>query len=298
MKLLNKLERKFGRYAIHNLMYYVIILYALGFVFNMINPSFYYNYLMLDIDKVLHGQIWRLVTFLIQPIDSNILFLFISLYLYYMIGTSLERAWGAFRFNLYFLSGVLFNILAVVILYVITRVAFGVGYSYPISISYINQSMFFAFAVLFPEMQFLLFFIIPVKVKYLGYLYGLIMAYNVISLFRSGTLEAVGMGIAMIVALANFLIFFLMTRNYKRISPKERKRRADFQRSVRQGERMRDNVVDFQSRQAITRHKCAVCGRTELDDDELEFRFCSKCDGNYEYCMEHLYTHSHVKREQ
>lgn len=290
---LNKLERKFGRYAIHNLMKYIIALYALGFVVEVINPQIYYQFLMFDIDKVLHGQIWRIVTFLIQPVDSsNLFFMLISLYLYYMIGNSLENAWGAFRFNLYFISGILFNILAVIVIYIITKVQIGVGYSFPISLDYINQSMFFAFAAIYPNVQLMLMFIIPIKVKYLGILYGVLIGYNVVDFLIHGY---IGNVIVILFALANFIIFFLSTRNYKRISPSQIKRRNNYKRQTRQASY--GNVTQFNGRNVVTRHKCAVCGRTELDDDNLEFRFCSKCEGNYEYCMDHLFTHEHVKKQ-
>ncbi len=299
MNLIYKMERKFGRYAIKNLMRYIVVLYIAGFAINLVSPTFYSEYLMLDIDKLLQGQIWRVVTFLIQPADSNILFLLISVYLYYMIGNSLENAWGSFRFNLYFLSGILFNILAVVIIYLVTKLTTGVGYSYPMSIGYINQSMFFAFAALYPNVQFLLFFIIPVKVKWLAWIYAAIMGYNIFNVIRIGIIEQdimyISIGIAIIVAMANFLIFFFTTRNYKRISPSEFRRKAEFRRSVRQGTRESGQTVNVNGRNVITRHKCAVCGRTELDDENLEFRFCSKCNGNYEYCSDHLFTHEHVK---
>ncbi len=283
---MNKWNRKYGRYAIHNLMIYIIVLYAVGFFLDMMNPDFYGRYLMLDIDKVLQGEVWRIVTFIVQPTDSgNFLFLAIELYLYYMIGNSLENAWGAFRFNLYYLSGVLFNILAIIILYLFT------GYSYILGLSYINRSMFFAFAALYPNVQFLLFFVIPVKVKYLGYLYGAFILYEI---YASIAAHQYYVGVAIAVALGNFLIYFLSTRNYKRVSPSEFKRKANYKRQVREASNT-GNVVDFKGRKTITRHKCAVCGRTELDDENLEFRFCSKCDGNYEYCMDHLFTHEHVK---
>lgn len=285
MNLLNKLNRKFGRYAIHNLMFYIILLYAAGFLINLINPIFYYQYLSLDIDKILHGQVWRLLTFIIQPTGgSNILFLAIELYLYYMIGNSLENAWGAFRFNMYYLSGILFNIVAVIIIYIFT------GLSVDLGLTYINRSMFFAFAALYPNVQFLLFFIIPVKVKYLGYIYGAFVLYEIFTSFMSGHYF---IGVAIAVALGNFLIYFLSTRNYRRVSPGEIKRKSNYRRQVKSNRG--NNVVDFHGKKTITRHKCAVCGRTELDDENLEFRFCSKCDGNYEYCMDHLFTHEHVK---
>lgn len=285
MNLINKLNRKFGRYAIHNLMFYIILLYAAGFIISLINSDFYYNYLMLDIDKVLHGQIWRIVTFIIQPTSkTNILFLAIELYLYYMIGNALENAWGAFRFNMYYLSGLLFNVLAVIIIYLFT------GRSIDLGLTYINRSMFFAFAALYPNVQFLIFFIIPLKVKYLGYVYGVYVLYEIIVNVMAGYYFV---GIAIAVALGNFLIYFLSSRNYKRMSPGEIKRKSNYKRQVNAGKG--GNVVEFRGKKTITRHKCAVCGRTELDDENLEFRFCSKCDGNYEYCMDHLFTHEHVK---
>lgn len=162
MNWLDKLERKFGRYAIHNLMYYIIILYAVGFVFQMINPSFYYNYLSLDAAAILHGQIWRIVTFIIQPPSSSLLFIIIVLYFYYVLGSNLERTWGAFRFNVYFFSGMLFHVIAAIIVYLLT------GLSLPLGTSYLNLSLFFAFAAMYPDLEFLLFFLIPIKAKWHG----------------------------------------------------------------------------------------------------------------------------------
>ncbi len=117
---LSKLERKFGRYAVPNLMYYIIILYAAGFILNILNPDFYYQFLSLDARAVLHGQIWRVVTFIIQPPSGSAVFIVFALYLYYMIGQQLEQAWGPFRFNLYFFSGMLFHVIAALLAYVIT----------------------------------------------------------------------------------------------------------------------------------------------------------------------------------
>ena len=107
MNWLNKLERKFGKYAIHNLMYYIVILYAVGVFVNIVNPYFYSLHLSLNAERILHGEVWRLVTFMIKPPDSSLIFVIFALYLYYMIGTNLERQWGAFRFNIYFFSGII-----------------------------------------------------------------------------------------------------------------------------------------------------------------------------------------------
>ncbi len=289
MKVINKLERKFGRYAIHDLMKYIIILYVLGAVLYLINPNFYDAYLVLDIGKVLQGQIWRLITFIIYPSvlggGFDIFFFALEMYLYYMIGRSLENAWGAFRFNLYYLSGILFNIVAAVILYFI------IGGSYPMGLTFINRSMFFAFAAIYPNVQFLLFFILPIKVKHLAYIYAAVIGYDIFKYVQYAVTTPypymrsayLAMAVSILVALLNFVIFFFATRNYKRISPAAQKRRRTYHKQVNRSK-------------TITRHKCAVCGRTEQDDENLEFRFCSKCDGNYEYCMEHLFTHTHVKK--
>ncbi len=283
MKFLNKLERKFGRNAIQGLMRYIVIINVMGAVLGIVAPGLYFNYLSLDFGQILHGQIWRLITFILYPGLSassgifnpmDVLFFAVEMYLYYMIGNSLENAWGAFRFNLYYLSGLLLNIVASIIIYA------AVGSSFPIGLSAINQAMFLAFAVLYPNVQLLLFFILPIKVKWLGILYGVIIGYQVISYLAMGQ---IAFALATVAGITNFLIFFFMTRNYKKISPKQQYRRSKFKKQVR-------------SSNGVTRHKCAVCGRTELDDENLEFRFCSKCEGNYEYCMEHLFTHEHVRK--
>lgn len=270
MNFMNKLERKFGKYAIHNLMYYIIILYGIGMVLDLVAPGIYVIYLSLNAEAILHGQVWRIVTFLIQGPSQNILFGIIALYLYYSIGTNLENQWGAFRFNMYFFVGVIGHVLAAIIVYVIT------GVSYPLNTYYLNFSLFFAFAAMYPNLQFLLFFIIPVKAKWLAWLNGAYFAYMFI-------IGSVPTKICIVLSLANFLIFFFATRNYKRISPQEIHRKQVYKRAVSRPK-------------GVTKHKCAICGRTEDDGEDLEFRFCSKCDGNYEYCQDHLFTHQHIKK--
>jgi hypothetical protein len=152
------------------------------------------------------------------------------------------------------------------------------GFSVPMSPYYLNESLFLAFACTFPEMQFLLIFI-PIRAKYLGMMYGALLVYS----FLTGGIIA---KIEIVVSMLNFIIFFFSTRNFKRYSPHEIHRRQQFKSQMRQP----------RPGSGITKHKCAICGRTELDDPNLEFRFCSKCDGNYEYCSDHLFTHQHVKK--
>lgn len=275
MKFLRKLERNFGKYAVPNLMYYIILMYGAGIVIDLVMPGLYYQYLCLDAAAVLRGQVWRLVTFLICPPSSGIFFNLIAMFLYYSLGTTLERVWGTFRFNLYFFSGILFHIIAAFVIYFLMEV------SVPLTPFYLNNSLFLAFAATFPQMQFYLYGLLPIRAYWLGIFIGAEFLYE----FLFGGLIArscIGL------ALLNFVIFFMMTRNYSKISPREIKRKQKFKSDMKtaQAEKIR-----------LTHHKCAVCGRTEKDDPNLEFRYCSKCEGNLEYCMDHLYTHKHVTKE-
>ena len=284
MNFLNKMERKIGKYAIPNLMIYLIAAYCIGFVIYTVNPNFM---LMLTLSPyhILHGQVWRLITWILMPTDTRVFSLLIMALLYYQLGSALERSWGTFRFNVYIFGGMLFTVIGAFILYGIYAAA-GTGSLETISLissltfttNYINLTIFLAFAVMYPEMQILLFFIIPVKMKWMAVVYAVLIAINLI-------LTSWGGRIAIIMSILNFLIFFLSTRNYRRVSPKEIHRKQVFKAQMREPRRG----------SMVTKHKCAVCGRTELDDPNLEFRFCSKCNGNYEYCQYHLFTHEHIK---
>lgn len=284
MNFLNKMERKIGKYAIPNLMNYLIAAYCIGFVIYTVNPNFM---LMLTLSPyhILHGQVWRLITWILMPTDTRVFSLLIMALLYYQLGSALERSWGTFRFNVYIFGGMLFTVIGAFILYGIYA-ASGTGNLETISLissltfttNYINLTIFLAFAVMYPEMQILLFFIIPVKMKWMAVVYAVLIAINLI-------LTSWGGRIAIIMSILNFLIFFLSTRNYRRVSPKEIHRKQVFKAQMREPRKG----------SMVTKHKCAVCGRTELDDPNLEFRFCSKCDGNYEYCQDHLFTHQHIK---
>lgn len=274
MNFLNKLERKIGRYAIPGLMRYIIICYVIGYVVSIAAPGLV-SYLTLEPYQIFHhGQIWRLVSWVLIPPQTNILFAIIMMIFYYQLGMNLERTWGTFRFNVYIFGGMIFTIIGALLLYFIMGQPASLGGYF--STYYINLSIFLAFAVCYPDMQVMLYFIIPIKMKWLAIVYAVLAAYSAI---MSGWVGRV----AIFASLLNFIIFFLSTRNYKAYSPHEMKRKKDFKRQTKQ------------PRGQVTRHKCAICGRTEQDDPTLEFRFCSKCDGNYEYCQDHLFTHKHIK---
>lgn len=301
MSFLNKMERKMGKFAIPNLMIYIIGAYVTGFFISLAAPQVI-SYLMLNPNAILHGQIWRLITWILVPVDSNVLSLLIMSILYYQLGSALERSWGTFRFNAYIFGGMLFTVIGSFLLYALVWAIFGgtIAQTFSalmgavFSMRYINLSIFLAFALMFPDMQILLMFIIPIKMKWLAIVYVVLLGVSVLETFQTVRAAmgltfagwvSVMMLVAIVMSLLNFLIFFLSTRNYKRVSPKEIHRRQAFKAQMRQP----------RPGSGITKHKCAVCGRTEVDDPTLEFRFCSKCDGNYEYCQEHLFTHQHRK---
>ena len=289
----NGLRRKLEKYAIPNLTLYLIICYGIGYLMQYLVPAGY-QYLMLDPFLVLKGQVWRLVTWILIPPDSsNIFFVLITLYLYYSLGGLLERIWGTYKYNVYLFSGLLFTILGAFVLcgysmlmgaqptmytglYLLNNgstVYFGQFSTY-----YINMSIFLACAASIPDVQVLLMFLFPIKVKWLGIVYGIILLVNCIQ-------GGIATWIVVIFSLLNFLVFFLRSKGKMHLSVGQIKRQQEFHQKMRAAGQTK----------GITRHKCAVCGRTELDGDDLEFRFCSKCNGNYEYCQYHLFTHEHVK---
>lgn len=301
MNFINKLERKFGKYAINNLTLYLMIAYAIGYIVNILNSEVY---AMLELNPalVMKGQVWRLFTWVCtNPQDMGI-FLIFMFFFYYWIGTTLERYWGTFKYNLYMFSGYFFMTLGAMIIYLVTSNS-GYPINMPVSTYYINLASFLAFATLFPNVQVMLYMIIPIKIKWIAIVDVIFIGINLlnyISILTENSEETLALyyaingvdykGIAwagifsIVAALLNFIIFFLATRNYRSISPSEIKRKNKYKREVRQ-------------HVGIAKHKCAICGRTNEDDENLSFRFCSKCEGNYEYCEEHLFTHEHIKSQ-
>ncbi len=279
--LLNKLERKLGRHAIPNLILWLLAGYAIGFTLAYTAPEVL-SLMTLEPYYILRGQVWRLITWVLMPPDTSLLFAVIMMLFYYQLGQSLERTWGSFRFNVYIFGGILFTVIGAFVLYGIFYALNGVpvtGMGAFFTTNYINMSIFLAFAVCYPNMQVYLYFIVPVKMKWLAVVYGGLIVFSLIQTNWAGA-------VAIISSLLNFLVFYVSTRDFHRISPKEIHRRQAFKSQMRQSA----------PRPGITKHKCAICGRTEKDDPALEFRFCSKCEGNYEYCQDHLFSHQHVRK--
>lgn len=283
---LNKLEKKFGRFALPNLTIYLIGAYIIGYGIQIVFPELL-QWLVLNPVYIMRGQVWRLVSWILVPPSGRLFGIIIMLICFYTIGSSLERSWGTFRYNVYIFSGFLFTIVGAFVMYAYYMVTINEPelvsavvsvYCMYLCTYYVDVSVFLALAATIPDAYVMFYFILPIKAKWLGVLDIVIVATD----FLQGN---AAVRIIIVASLLNFALFFFSSRNMKALSPKEQMRKHKFKKQVKRPKMNYGNGA---------RHRCAVCGRTELDDPNLEFRFCSKCKGNYEYCNEHLFTHQHV----
>lgn len=282
-KWIDKFCRNHPSFGIPNLMLYIAVGNVAIYLLDTFNLGGSIS-AMLEFSRseIFHGQVWRLITFVFLPQSGDFLFfkgtgiffVVISAYFYYWIGNLLEREWGSTRFTVFYLAGALLNILYGLI----------TGYA---SIHYVNLSMFFAFAVLFPDMQVLLFYILPVKVKWLAWIDAALFAWDVISCLLVGYWLG---ALLPLVAILNFFIFF-WTDFTEAVG--YRKRRFQHQHSQQTVNFKKATKSTYEKKGYI--HKCAVCGKTDTEFPDLEFRYCSKCNGYYCYCMEHINNHEHIQ---
>ncbi len=217
MNILYKLERKYGRLAIPNLMVIIVIATAFVYTMELIYPDLGVTELMcLNTRLILRGQVWRLVTFIFIPPAASPLFMVFSLYFYYLIGTTLEKEWGSFVFGAYYFIGVV----AIIIASFITG---AVG-----SNTYLNYSLFFAFAVLYPDYEVIVFFVLPVKIKFLAILDAAMFAIMLI-------IGSVGIKMSVIASLLNLALFFGKDFiNWIKRQIEYRKTRQNFRNQTRQ----------------------------------------------------------------
>lgn len=259
MNFLDQIQRRFGRLAIPNLTLLLVISQALCYVLAELRPSFIQS-LTLEPYRVLRGEWWRLITFMIMPPHTNLIFVFFALYVFHFMGTSLEEEWGIFRYNVYLLVAAVATILAAFI----GRIPLAGNF-------FIETSVFLAFAYLYPEIEFLMFLIVPVKVKYLAFLTWLFYGY----IFLAGSDSE---RLLMLASICNFLLFFgADIRQRWRTDA----RRAHFEAERRQAAQQ-------------TVHRCQTCAATEQSAPEIQFRVCSRCSAGQEYCLDHIRDHQHV----
>ena len=291
MNWMDKLERKLGRYAVPNLSRYFVGAIVLGYVLSMLSPGFT-DWISYDVSAILHGQIWRLFTWIFMPTTSLDFFGLLFLLCVLMWGSSLESMLGTFRMNVFLWGGVILSDVGGILIYVITKLTLGTGASIYLSTYYILMSMLLALAICMPEGEVRLYFVLPIKMKWMLVFELLYLAYIVFNTFKmmiayaNGTWLGWVLGLVqssqIILAVANMFLFFWASKTH--ISRKQKKRQREF----------RAQFSNPRPGSGISQHKCVICGRTELTNPELQFRYCRKCTGNKEYCQDHLFTHTHI----
>ena len=274
MRMIERFAYQHPRFGIPNLMRYIclgnVAFWVLGV---LLQNSVLLSYISFDARAILHGQVWRLVSFMFYPISGSLLFALLAFYFYYWMGSTLEQYWGTPQFNLYILIGWFFTVVYGFVVYFIT------GVSMPITGYYLYMSMFFSFAALFPEQQVLLFMLIPVKIKWLAYIDAAYFAVMVI-----GGMASFPLNLMPLVAVLNFFVFF-GGELWRRRPRRESANTVNFRReSARIRREQRDQLYT---------HKCSVCGRTDVTNPELEFRYCSRCAGYHCFCQDHINSHIH-----
>ena len=265
MSILSRLERKFGRFAIRDLMRYIVGLNGLIYLLSYAYPgSAALGKLALVPHRIMEGEVWRLFTFIFIPPAASVLWIFFILYFYYIVGMGLEHEWGSFRFNIYYVTGMAMTAAAALMI--------GQGSS----ALYLNLSLFLAFAYVYPDFEILLFFIVPVKVKYLAWLNWFFIAFTVLTAPIADKLAALA-------SVTNFFLFF-----GRDITAHVRHNSSAYQRRMSFHTKLKKNTI----------HRCTICRITEEDDPSMDFRYCSTCEGDYEYCMNHLKSHEHVRKAE
>lgn len=401
--MLDRIEKKIGKYAIKNLIYYVLGGYVIGYILLLLDTRLgLYEYITLSPALVMKGQVWRLFTWVCTIPQNVSIFLIFMFLLYLYIGKSLEQHLGAFKYNLYMFSGWFFTTLGAMAFYWITKAINGPAGAISMNVStyYLNLASFLAFAVLFPEVRVLFFGILPIKIKWLAIIDVAYLGMNIIvgvveligfpsSMFQS-TLSILGYSAdlaklsiiteiySILISLLNFIIFYIATRDFRKLSLAEARRKREFRENMQSGYNQNPNnrqttytpqsddtpeennnpkkgqawfgpngyynsdsdsssnqsqnpngfseqpqkkrfgygadnakysegssirtempkerpVPQYRANGDTLMHTCTICGRTNLTNPELTFRYCSKCEGNHEYCQDHLFTHEHVK---
>lgn len=267
------------RFGIPNLMLYIVIGNAAVYLLYMLTgyDMSKLAFLNFNLSGLLHGEIWRIVTYIFVPDYGGIFWMLVALYFYYWIGSTLERQWGTVKFNFYYFGGVLLTVVGTILASLISG-QYGLTVS---GTAYINLSMFLAFALLFPDTQLLLFFIIPIKMKWLAIVDGGFFLWGILAAAIRGSLVGV---IVPIFALLNFAVFIYPELHFFT-------QRKKFQHA-RQTVQFKQAVKEHQQQKGY-RHKCAVCGRTDTDYPDLQFRYCSKCAGYHCFCEDHIFSHVH-----
>ena len=273
------------RFGIPNLMRFVVFITAAVFLLDSFSGGAASYMLNFDWALIRRGELWRLATWLFIPEYDRVIWMVVGMFFYYFIGSSIESAWGAAKFTLFYLTGavltVLFGCLA------------GLWTGYPLVTSiYLNNVLFLAFATLYPDALIRVYFVLPVKAKWLALFYVFLTFYDLVRMNTAAAMVMLPMILPLLAAVwLAYAVFFwdrirdiladigFLTRHQR--SP----RTIQFKEAAKkQAEKAR--------RQGY-RHKCEVCGRTDADHPELSFRYCSRCAGYHCFCEDHIFNHEH-----
>ena len=275
MRFLFKLERQLGRYAFPNLTISLVAVQVSCLLIGLSNPDVW-EALALKPNLVFEGEVWRLATFLCDPPVKNILFAIFFFYIFYLMGTALEAQWGDFRYNLYLLIGYIANVSVALL-----GAVFLPGDSVATN-AFLQGTVFLAFAHLYPDFELMLFFILPVKVKWLALLawigYGLGFVGGLANFADGGWL----ISLTALTSVINFFLFF----------------GDEFLQRVAAVRRKREWESKIRRRPNEARHRCTVCGITNISHPQMDFRYCTQCEGSHGYCTEHIRQHEHVTVDQ
>jgi hypothetical protein len=284
---IDKFCEKHRKFGVPGLMKYIVFITGAVFIINLVDAGNTLPVLFaFSPELILQAQVWRLITWVFLPLATNPFFALIMLFFYYFMGTSLEREWGTAKFNIFYFFGVSINIIYGFIMWIIP----GTGAVW-LDPHFLNLSMFFAFAVLFPDFQVRLMLIIPIKVKWMA----LINAFFFFYMFGAGIMA--GMFVEAFLPFVAILNFFLFCGYdlISRLRPAlNRPRRHSGSSNVIKFKKV-SRVGKSSSSSQTYRHKCAVCGKTDTDYPDLEFRYCSRCTGYHCFCLEHINKHIHFK---
>ncbi len=286
---LDRFACRHPKFGIPHLINYLLAGSVIVFVLDMFSNGAASKLLGLNIALVFEGEVWRLVTFLFLPEGGRPLWFALSVFFYYFLGNTMENEWGTAKFNLFYLSGAVLTLLASVVTYFWA----GGGVNDLTGLSRVHDTLFLAFATLYPEAQIRLYFVLPLKAKWLAAFYVFLQVWGVVSMGWGRLLLDLPFVLPPLLASwANYLIFFW--------TPISDAVRRAFGIARHQSSKQTINFKAAQKKAKETRgylHKCAVCGVTDADDPNMEFRYCSKCDGYYCYCMEHINNHVHVHKD-
>ncbi len=286
-RLIDRFAFKHPNFGIPNLMIYFIVANVTIYVLDLVSSSMLSDLLCLDPDLILSGQVWRLVTFVLVPTAMKPIWFFFSMFFYYFLGTTMEREWGTAKFTLFYLTGALLTILSAFI----SRFVFQSVWPYGTGLYYIHRSLFLAFATLFPEAPMRFYFVIPIKAKWLAALWLFMEIYDIINLFSFLIpLLLPIMLLPLLSAILNYLLYFWSDVGDLFGRANARRRHLTSPQTIN----FKKAQKELRQRRGYL-HKCTVCGVTDQDDPDMEFRYCSKCSGYYCYCARHINDHTHVQ---